>query len=156
MKNWIFAIVAGVMGILLALGAIPTIAWIVRVIVNDALVDNTVTRVHDTLALAAVVALILVSVVRVVTVIGRTDRWSSLGRSIIAWDGMIAVFFLIVVLEEKIPWFQGPWELPVLLVARAAVGVWGVVAILRADPPPMDAGPDGPFSDSDPEAKDDE
>ena len=138
MKNWIVSILAGVTGILLVLITIPMIAWVVRVIVNDALIDEHVTTLHDVLALVAIAALIIVSIVRVVTVIGRTDRWSSLGRSIIAWDGMIAVFFLIEVLDEKIPWLRGPWELPVLLVARAIVGVWGVVAILRADPPPIE------------------
>jgi len=138
MKNWIVSILAGVTGILLVLITIPMIAWVVRVIVNDALIDEHVTTLHDVLALVAIAALIIVSIVRVVTVIGRTDRWSSLGRSIIAWDGMIAVFFLIEVLDEKIPWLRGPWELPVLLVARAIVGGWGVVAILRADPPPIE------------------
>ena len=138
MKNWILSTVMGVAGILLVLSAIPTIAWIVRVIVNDAATDAAVTTIHDALALVAVAALIIVSMVRVVTVIGRTNHWSALGRSIIAWDGMIAVFFLMTVLDERIPWFQGPWELPVLLVARAIVGVWGIVAILQADPPPID------------------
>ncbi len=138
MRNWIHAFVIGVLGILLVLAAVPTIAWVVRVIVNDAVVDEAVTTIHDNLAIVAVASLIIVSIVRVVTVIGRTNHWSALGRSIIAWDGMIAVYFLLTALDQKIPWFQGPWELPVLLLARAIVGIWGVVAILRADPPPIE------------------
>jgi len=140
MKNWIHATLLAVMAVTIALMALPLLAWFLRVAVRNAVGDEAIVRIHDVTALVAVIALILVSMVRVVTVIGRTERWTLLSKSIVAWDGMIATVFLWTVLDNWIAWFRGPWELPVALVTLAGIGIWGITAIMRAKPPPLESG----------------
>ncbi len=143
MKNWIRATFLAVTGVLLALVAIPSLSYLVRVAVGNSVGDDVVATTHDVLALAAVIALIVVSMVRVIAVVGRTDRWTPLSKSIVAWDGMIATVFLWAVLDERVAWFRGPWELPVALVIMALLGTWGIEAIMHAAPPPLEIGLSG-------------
>ncbi len=143
MNHWIRATLLAVTAVLFALVAIPSVAWVVRVSVRNVVGEEAIPATHDTLANVAIVALILVSLVRVIAVTGRTERWSPLSRSIVAWDGMIATFFAWRMISDWIPWFRGPWERPVALVALAGISAWGITTIMRAAPPPLESGRSG-------------
>jgi len=138
MNHWIRATGLAVMAVLAALAAIPLLAWVLRVTVRNTVGNEAIVTTHDTLATVSIFALILVSLVRVIAVVGRTNRWSPLSRSIVAWDGMIATFFAWRLASEWVPWFRGPWERPVTLVALVVISVWGIMVIMRAAPPPLD------------------